>query len=238
METTLFAPYLAPFAIALGLLFGLLALELVSLLLGGSLLGMGGDTDVDIDLDLDADFDLDPEFDLDPDLDLDGVGGDGAEIDSAATPIGLASWLGFGQVPFLIWVGSFLLAFGLGGVFVQSLMMRTIGFALPAGLAGLAMAVPAVGFARRFARTFARLLPKTETSAMSKNHLGRRRGVISQGTAARGRPAEVRVLDRNGNTHYLRAEPLRDDQEFPAGTEVLVMRKGLNEGYRLVALTQ
>jgi hypothetical protein len=60
--------------------------------------------------------------------------------------------------------------------------------------------------------------------------------VVSQGTAARGRPAEIRVSDRYGNTHYIRAEPLRDGTEIPQGTEVIVLRHRYDSGYLIVAL--
>ena len=61
---------------------------------------------------------------------------------------------------------------------------------------------------RWFARTLARLVPKTETSAINRRSLGGRRGVIAQGTAVRGRPAQARVRDGYGNTHYVRVEPV------------------------------
>ena len=83
---------------------------------------------------------------------------------------------------------------------------------------------------------FARLLPKTETTAMSERHLGRRIGVVSQGTAKRGMPAEVRVTDHHGNMHYLRAEPVRDSDEIPQGSRVLVLRHRFDQGYRITAL--
>ena len=44
-------------------------------------------------------------------------------------------------------------------------------------------------------------------------------------------------MDGHGNAHYLRGEPLKDDEVIPQGTEVLVVRKAQNQGYRLVALT-
>ncbi len=58
----------APFTTALALLLGLLVLELIALVLGGSLLG--ADSDVDLDLDLDADSG-DLGIDVGPDVDLD-----------------------------------------------------------------------------------------------------------------------------------------------------------------------
>ena len=231
-----------PFTIALALLFGLLALELLLALLGGTLLGLGADADVDLDIDApdlgDLDIDLgDPDFgdfDLgDTDLDLD------ADVDSDIdTNIGAgpASWLGMGKVPVLIWFASILVSFGITGIVIQTFANSTLGFSLPAYLVAVPAGVAAIWFARRFGEVFARLLPKTETTAMSERHLGRRVGVVSQGTAKRGMPAEVRVTDRHGNLHYLRAEPVRDSEEIPQGTRVLVLRHRFDHGYRITAL--
>jgi len=219
MTELFLSPAVLPFSIALGVVLGLLALELVAALVGGSLIMGGSDTEVDVDLDADVEADFE------------------AHMDAADGASGALSWLGLGQVPMMIWLAVFLTLFGLGGLILQSVLRQMVGFELQAGLASLAAAVPALGITGRVARGFAALIPKFESSAMSENHLGRTRGIISQGTAARGRPAEVRVIDRHGNTHYLRAEPLRDDAQFAQGTEVLVLRKSLHEGYRLVALS-
>jgi hypothetical protein len=234
----LLAEHMVPFSIALALLFGLMALELVAALLGGSILGAGGDADMDIDadFDLDADFDIDAsaEFEADFDADIDPEI-DVADADTSAGG-GLAGMLGMGKVPFLIWLGSFLLAFGLGGFVLQSVLDSIIGLTLPASLAAGIMVPVGLGFARGFSEVFARLLPKSESTALSENHLGRTRGVVTTGVAKRGNPAQVRVQDRHGNTHYLRAEPMRDEEEIPQGTEVLVLRKGRDTSYRIVAI--
>lgn len=241
-----------PFTLSLALLFGLLALELVFALLGGTLLGAGGDgmDGPNIDSpDIDGpDLDV-PEMEI-GDLDLDGLDTSDLELpsfadvdvdtdlpDGAAQPSGIAAWLGFGKMPALIWLSAILMAFGITGVVLQNLVLGLFGAALPALLAAIPAAVAAVFFARRFGSGFARLIPKTETAALSERHLGRRQGVITQGTAARGRPAEVKVTDRFGNTHYLRAEPLRDDAQIPQGTEVVVLRHRYDGGYFIVALS-
>ncbi|MCJ8333124.1 MAG: YqiJ family protein, partial [Epibacterium sp.] len=93
-------------------------------------------------------------------------------------------------------------------------------------------------FTRGFGAWFARVLPQTETSALSESSLGRRRGVVTQGTAARGRPAEVRVMDGYGNAHYLRAEPMSEGDEISAGTEVLVIRDRRAKAYVLVPVSE
>ncbi|CUH79866.1 OB-fold-containig protein [Tropicibacter naphthalenivorans] len=243
MLTEFLAQGFFPFTLALGLLLGLITLEVIFAVLGGTILGAGGEgmdgPELDIDAPDVADLDLDIDFDgLDidasdlelPDLDAPGVD---------ATPEvsgGLAAWLGFGKMPALIWLASVLLVFGIVGLAVQIACLRLFGAPLPATLAMIPAIVAALWFAKQFGALFARLLPKTETQALSERHLGRRSGVVSQGTAARGRPAEVRVTDRYGNIQYLRAEPLRDDAQIPQGTQVLVLRHRYEGGYLLVPL--
>lgn len=231
-----------PFTISLALLFGLLALEIVLGLLGGTLLGLGADADMDLDLDVDVDMpdigDLDIDFgDADPHLFDFAEPEVDAELPEADMPqTGPASWLGIGKMPVLIWIAALLLGFGVTGFALQSMFTSTFGYSLPASLAAFPALIAGIWFARTFGAGFARALPKTETTAMSERHLGRRTGVVTQGTARRGSPSEVKVQDRHGNTHYLRGEPLKDDDEIAAGTEVLVLRHRFEEGYRLVPL--
>jgi hypothetical protein len=244
-----------PFALSLTLLFGLLALEVVFGLLGGTLLGSGADgldmdapdpglempdlAEMDIDLGLEGtDIDIGDLELADPDLHLDTGAADTALPDGVPGGLGTAAgWLGLGKMPALIWLAAILLAFGLSGLVIQVAASSVFGVVLPAWLAALPAAAAALWFARQFGTLFARLLPKIETEALSERHLGRRTGLVTQGTASRGRPAEVRVTDRYGNYHYLRAEPLRDDAQIPQGTEVVVLRHRYERGYLLVALT-
>lgn len=239
METLLSPPFV-PFSIALGLLFGLMALELVIALLGGTILGLGG-SDTDFDLDMDVDAGLEGLESLDG-IDLDGAElefelGELGEAPDVAAAEGPGDFLGISKAPTMIWVAALLLGFGLTGVVLQSVLQNLTGAAFPALMASAIAGVVGLGFAKRFARVFARLIPKSESSALSERALGRRKGIVSQGTAARGKPAEVRVTDGYGNTHYLRAEPLRDDEQIPQGSEVLVMRQARSGDYRLIALS-
>lgn len=236
-------PY-APFTLSLALLFGLLALEIVLLMVGGSLMGESADADapgmgpdgpgIDIAPDLGAqidaigsDVDL-SEFDLTPDV--------GPSSAAAPAQTGPLTWLGLGAMPMLIWLATVFLAFGTTGLALQTAATALLGAPLPAALAALPCAVAALWVVRRFGSLFARLIPRTETQSVSKRQLGRRIGTVTQGTAARGRPAEVRVTDRHGNTHHLRAEPLSDTDTIPQGAEVLVLLHRPTGGFRLIAL--
>lgn len=227
----------APFTFALALLVGLLGMEVVALLLGGSLLA----SDSDAAIEAPGGVEIDTGVDLDG-VDLGEVDLDAPELAAAEVPDlsgggGVLGWLGIGQVPFLIWLACWLMAFGLSGMALQMVLRDLIAITLPSGLAAVPTAIFAFWFARGFGAVFARLLPKNETSALSETALGRRRGVVTQGTAARGRPAEVRVMDGYGNAHYLRAEPLSDQEQIATGTEVLVIRDRRAKRYVLVPLS-
>lgn len=249
-----------PFSLALGLLAGLLVLEIVALLLGGTLFGKPSEAEFDADLDGDADLGLDAgidagldtadlslpggveladmdlggldaaDLDLGPDLSPDlgpDLGVDTAAPDLAAGPgaaAGLAAVLGLGKVPFLIWLAAVLAGFGLSGYLLQSLVTQVFGGPLPPFLAVLPAAFVGLWFARGYGRLLARLIPGTESSVRSKAMLNRSRGVVSQGVARAGQPAEVRVTDSFGNLHFIRAEPLDQTDSIVSGTEVLVLR--------------
>jgi len=77
----LFSPNMQPFAISLGLVLGMVVLELVLMLMGVSILGGDGDASLDLEPDLDVDAGLDAEHGIDPELDgAEGTLGGGAHL--------------------------------------------------------------------------------------------------------------------------------------------------------------
>jgi hypothetical protein len=122
------------------------------------------------------------------------------------------------------------MGFGLSGLILQSVVQNILGAPLGTTLAVLIAAVIGLGFARTFARFFGNLLPQIETTATSAQFMGGLRGIVTQGTARNGQPAEVRLRDRHGNTHYLRCEPFRESDVIREGTEVLTLRERLAKG--------
>jgi hypothetical protein len=124
----LLGPSLFPFTVALGLFGGLFLLELIALLLGGTMIFAESDADIDLDapdmsgfgaIDIDgpdltgidiSDFDL---ADAKTGLDLISVGADPA----GQGGLGL---LGLGHVPFVIWLGAALSSFGVTGILLQA----------------------------------------------------------------------------------------------------------------------
>ena len=235
MIETFLSPSFYPFSLALGVFAALLLLELVMSLLGATLLSMGEAPDLEIGgPDLGA-IDAAELPDL-GDVDLAEFEAD-APVATVSAPGGALHALGLGRVPFMIWFAALLVGFGLSGQALQMAVMSVFGAPLPTWLAAAIAAFAGVAFARASGGVLSRLVPKTETEALSETSFGRRRGVVTQGTARRGSPAEVRVTDRFGNAHYLRAEPLRDNEEVASGAEVLVLRHRASRGYRVVSLT-
>ena len=211
---------MAPFTFALALVAGLLVIEMIMMLLGASLMGDGGEADFDAELDADFDAELDADFSAEGDFDADALEADNPA--PATSSGGIASWLGFGEVPFILWAAGMLTAFGITGYSIQLVTMNILGATLPAaGAAALAL-LPSLRIGRWVARSLGKAIPKTESTAISRRSLGGRRGVIAQGTASRGRPAQARVRDGHGNLHYVRVEPVDDDATLPQGTEVLI----------------
>lgn len=224
MFEAFFAPESLPFSIALAVTAGLFVLEIIGALLGATVLGLGGEGP---NIDVEADFDLSADIDLDAaDLDFD-VAADVGE--TPAAPSDLLGWIGARDVPFLIWLVSFLTMFGLSGLVLQSVAANVLGAPVSAWAGISIVFIPALAVTRIIANHVAIIMPKTETSAMRTRFLGGHRGRITQGTATRGKPAEAKIKDRHGNMHYLRVEPLDDDGVFPQGSDVTIIRKRGNQ---------
>ncbi len=222
MLTTFLMPEAIVFAVCLAVVAGLFVLELLTALLGGTILGIGSDApDVDLDLDADFDFSAEVEAGIDP-------GTDEAipEFDTGeAGTSGIFTWIGARDVPFLIWLVSFLTMFGLFGLILQSACIGMFGKPLPVLFACIIAFAPALGITRVIANWVALIMPRTETTAMRARHLGGCHGTVTQGTASRGKPAEVKIKDRHGNIHYMRVEPLHDEETFAQGSDVTLIRK-------------
>lgn len=205
------------------------------MLIGFSLIGEGGDADVDVP-DLDA-----PDVDL-PDAaaefdagDFDAAGADTDAAPDGAGGTGVAGLLGLGEAPFMVWLLALLLGFGLTGYVCQLVAREVTGALLTPWPIAAVAALVGLLTAKRVSGLIARLLPQVQTTAVSENKLGGRVGVITVGTARKSSPAEAKVTDRHGNVHYIRVVPMRAREELTAGTEIAVMR-GKNRIYRAVRL--
>lgn len=148
---------------------------------------------------------------------------------------GLLGIIGFGRVPFMMWLATFLFAFAALGVSGQALADSILGTALnpwlAAGLATIA-ALPVTGV---LVRPLAAIIPKDETTAVGLDSLVGRRAKILNGRAGTGHPARARVRDRFGHPHHVMVEPHDQGSEMLEGDEVLLVRRD-NDTFYCIAI--
>ena len=137
----------------------------------------------------------------------------------------LLGWLRIGEVPLLMLLVLFLFTFGILGLVLQTLSHSLLGFYLPLWIAGIAALILSIPCVRFLGGILHRLLPGDETSAVSADDLIGRLAAITLGTARSGFPAEAKVKDQHGYTHYLRVEPDDPKTVLPAGSIVLLLSR-------------
>jgi hypothetical protein len=232
--SNLLQPENVAFTTALVVMLGIAVLEGVATLLG---MGMSSfidnmlpDTpDVDVDLDMDVDMDID----MDADMDMDAGP---AEIGHASALSSLLGWLTVGKVPALILLVVLLTVFGLGGLIVQGIIASIVGTPLTAWIVAPVMFAASLPVVRAFGLGFAKIIPKEETSAVTRDSFIGRVATITLGTASAGAPAQAKLVDQHGQAHYMMVEPDIDGETFSAGDKVLLV-SGASSVFRVIAAT-
>lgn len=152
----------------------------------------------------------------------DGI--EGLDADANIETPSLLSWINVGRLPLLMLIVVFLFAFGMTGLIGQRIVAAVLGQPGPWFLAApLAFAV-ALPVTRVFGRGVARIMPRDETSAVSRDTLVGRVAVIVTGDASHGGAAQARVRDEHGQAHYVMVEPDNAVDVFPQGSSVLLVR--------------
>jgi hypothetical protein len=149
---------------------------------------------------------------------------DGAGIDPDGFFGETLGWLHFGKVPVLVLLVIFLTVFALTGYIAQFAVRGMIGSFVPWPVAAGVAFVMGVSGVRVFGGALGRIVPRDETSAVTDASLVGRIGTIVIGTARAGTPAQARVRDERGATHYVMVEPEQADHVFETGASVLLVR--------------
>ena len=151
--------------------------------------------------------------------------GDGFDADADVHgDASLLSWINVGRLPLLMLIVVFLFSFGVIGLLGQQLFATVTGKVATAWIAVPLAAFAALPITRVFGRVVSRILPADETTAVSRESLVGRLGVIVTGTASPGNAAQARVRDVHGQPHYVMVEP-DDDESFEQGASVLLVRQ-------------
>lgn len=226
MIESFFSPATAPFAVAICLMLIIATVELV-----GALMGLQASAMLDSLLpEIDADLDIDVDMDLD--LEADYAGG-ALDVDAPAVPDApspgplsqVLGWLCVGKVPILVLLIVFLTAFGLAGFFIQGALVSLFGLSLPAALAAIPAFAVAIPIVRTVGLGLAKIMPKEHTEAVSQKRFIGKVATIIRGEARKGAPAEAKLTDRFGQTHYVLIEPDDNESVFKQGEEVIVIKQ-------------
>ena len=155
------------------------------------------------------------------DGDSDDSGGDDGDLDEASNAEvdpgftgRIFGFLGFGKAPMVVVLATMGLTFGgSGGLLTRQL---GVGWALPSAVVALVVMFFTTGFV---ARTVARLMPQTETYAVSNKSFAGKIGILT--LPANQTYGEARIQDEHGNTHLCKC--LVAIGVLPTGTQVLLL---------------
>jgi hypothetical protein len=191
-----------PFSVALAIVALIALIEGVGLLLGMALSGLLDNLVPEIDINIDT-----------PDMADHGAFGE------------FLVWLRFREVPVIVILIAFLTSFSITGFILQQISVFLFGVLLPALIASALAMFACLPGVRIFAGTLGKVMPKDETEAVGQASFIGREAIITLGSASTHNPAQGRVKDKFGYSHYVMIEPDNEDQTFLQGEKVLVVRQ-------------
>lgn len=154
--------------------------------------------------------------------DADGVNALDSDGDATGSSGGIMGYLNVGRLPFILFFATACAVFGLTGLAIQQAAMAATSHVLPMVVAGPLALVGSLPGTRWIGGLLGRLMPRTETTALSQQDLVGLTAVMTLGTAKRGSPAQARVRDQFGQNHYVMVEPARAEEVLSEGQAVLL----------------
>lgn len=136
----------------------------------------------------------------------------------------ILDWLYIGRIPVLVWLIIFLTTFGLFGLITQGLFFQFTETYFPLWIIAPASLILCMPIVRIVSATIAKVLPQDETTAIHSEELIGLNAEIILGEARLNYPAQAKVKDQHGLTHYIMVEP-ETDLVFTQGQTVLLTQK-------------
>lgn len=164
-----------------------------------------------------------------PDFDMDIPTADAPQ----STLTKLLGWINFGKVPVLIILICFLTAFGIVGYSLQYFVYMASTALLPQLFIVPVAVLLALPFVRLFTNGLQKIMPKDESSALSEESFVGATAVIILGKAVKNSPAEAKVIDKYGQTHYFMVQPEAENETFEQGEQVLLLKPSSNGFYAI-----
>ena len=196
-----------PFVLSLFVMLGICGLEIITGLIGLGLLSFFDTFLPDLDIDVDLDVDVDVNFGH-----------------------SLLGWLNIGEVPTIILLVIYLTTFGLVGIAAQNLLV-SLGFALNPYLLGVGIFFVALVPVRVVGGWIAKVLPKTQTMAVTSDTFISKVATIEIGDARQGSPAQAVLRDDYNKEHSVLVEPMDAKDVFKQGSKVVLIEKDENQSF-------
>ncbi|MCL6232969.1 MULTISPECIES: YqiJ family protein [Acinetobacter] len=143
-------------------------------------------------------------------------------------------WLYLGRIPLFVWLIIFLCVYSLLGFTIQAVVNQMTSMMFSAWIIAPACIFLCMPFVRFSAMLIARILPQDETTAIYSDELIGRTATIILGDARPQSPAQAKVKDQHGLTHYILVEP-EQDEIFSQGQSVVLTQK-TNVGFQATML--
>ena len=204
-----------PFTFALAIVVLLGVLEVVGVLLGGT----SSLFDNEVAVEVGSSVSSADGIETTPESNGLGVFGNDGALDR------VLDWLHVGKMPSTILLIVFLTAFGSSGLLLQTLVKAQSGAMLSTLLASGIAFIVALPATRIVGGILKRSLPHDESEAVSRDTFVGCEAQIVVGTSRRGKPAEARLRDSFGRSHYVMVEPEDDNASFAAGHHVLILKR-------------
>ena len=133
-------------------------------------------------------------------------------------------WLYLGRVPLFVWLIIFLTAYALTGFIIQGITLQMTDMLFNVWLISFACLFLCMPVVRTVAKLVAKILPQDETMAIYSDELIGRTATIILGEARQNYPAQAKVIDHHGTTHYILVEP-ETEATFGQGQSVILTHK-------------
>lgn len=133
-------------------------------------------------------------------------------------------WLYLGKVPLFVWLIIFLTVYGLTGFILQGLFHEFTQTMLSGWIIAPVCLFLCMPLVRISAKVITKILPQDETTAIHSDDLIGLTGIIILGEARANYPAQAKVKDIHGLTHYVLVEP-DHDAIFKEGQTVVLTQK-------------
>lgn len=190
-----------PFAVAIGLMFGLGLVEALTAICGFSASRL-----------IDS-------------LLPDPLGEGDDDSDDGGVMAGVLGWLSIGRVPVLALMAIFLTIFGLAGFVLQDAARSLFGSSLPLWLSCLLAFAAAVPGVRVCGLGLARVTSTVETSTEASESFVGEVATMTAGAARANRPSRAKLVDHHGESHHVMIEPDDREVEFETGDKVLIVSR-------------